>query len=176
MRIELLFALSGLLVAPVWLLMIGLPGLALTRAVLGSPWVLLPLPLLYTVLLIANWPLWIYLIENPTLTGLAVVLGSPMGALIAWVHLLALDLFVGRWIYLDSQDRGMASLAVVPVLWLTLLAGPIGLMLYLVVRPLAGPTEPAAEREQPGPSMAPPPGSPTGVRKPTPGGGGAKPL
>ena len=105
MRLELLFGLSVLLVAPFWLLMIGLPGLALTRAVLRSPWGLLPLPLLYTVLLIANWPLLLYLIDNPTLTGLAVGLGWADGALIAWIHVLALDLFVGSWIYLDSQDR-----------------------------------------------------------------------
>src|SRR5579871_5891381 len=106
MRIDLFFALSALLVAPFWLLMIGLPGLSLTRAVIASPWVLLPLPLLYTILLIANWPLMLYLIEHPTLTGLAVVFGEPPGALIAWVHVLALDLFVGRWIYLDGLDRG----------------------------------------------------------------------
>jgi hypothetical protein len=142
-----------------------------------SPWGLLPLPLLYTVLLIANGPLLLYLAENPTLTGLAVVLGWADGALIAWVHVLALDLFVGRWVYLDSQDRHIPSLAVVPVLWLTLLAGPMGLLLYLMVRPLAEPGEPAAELEQPVANPAAPAGRPAaGIRQPPTAGGGAKTL
>jgi hypothetical protein len=162
MPIEFLFTLSALVVAPFWLLMIGLPGFRFTQVVLRSPWVLLPLPLLYTVLLVAHGDRFVYLVVDPTLHGLMQVLGSPAGALIAWVHVLAFDLFVGRWIYLDSQDRGVASLAVVPVLWLTLLVGPVGLLAYLVLRPLIQPAE-----EPTPPPVAGPPSPP--IPKPPPG-------
>ena len=146
--VEPLFLLSILLVFPFWLLMIGVPQWSVTRAVLGSPLVLLPLLLLYLVVLALNWPLLVYLIEDPTLTRLAVVLGEHEGALLAWMHLLAFDCFVGRWIYLDSQEQGLHFMIIVPVLWATLLLGPLGLLLYLMVRSL--PIRPAE----------PPPGPP----------------
>jgi hypothetical protein len=47
------------------------------------------------------WPV----VSRPTLNGVAALLGLPVGATIAWVHFLAFDLFVGRWVYLDSQER-----------------------------------------------------------------------
>lgn len=176
MKIELLFALSALLVAPFWLLMLGLPGLPLTRAVLSSPWVLLPLPLLYTVLLIANGRLLFELIERPTFIGLALVLSDPAGVLIAWVHLLALDFFVGRWIYLDSRERGIPSFAALPLLWLAMLAGPLGLLLYLIIRSLPSPVAPAAGSEPAPPSQASSASSASGIRKPAVPGAGPKTL
>jgi Domain of unknown function (DUF4281) len=176
MTIELFFGLSALVVAPFWLMMIGLPSLSLTRTVINSPLILLPLPLLYTVLLVANWGLVLYLIDHPTLTGLAVTLYTPAGALIAWVHVLALDLFVGRWIYLDSRDRRIPALGVVPVLWLTLLAGPAGLMFYLLFRPLVPPPKPAANQAESIPSIAASAPSPASMRKPAAPGTGQKTL
>ena len=48
-------------------------------------------------------------VPRPELSGIAALLGSPVGATIAWMHFLAFDLFVGRWIYLDSRERGIAA-------------------------------------------------------------------
>jgi hypothetical protein len=62
------------------------------------------------------------------------MLGSPEGATIAWVHFLAFDLFVGRWIYLDARNRELPWWATSPLLFLTLMLGPIGLLAYLLVR------------------------------------------
>jgi hypothetical protein len=76
------------------------------------------------------WPT----ISRPTLGGIAALLGSPAGATVAWVHFLAFDLFVGRWIYLDSQDRQISAWLMAPVLFLTLMLGPAGFLLYLIVR------------------------------------------
>ncbi len=51
-----------------------------------------------------------------------------------WIHYLVFDLFVGAWEVRDARRRGVNHLAVVPCLLLTLLLGPIGLMLYLAIR------------------------------------------
>ena len=71
---------------------------------------------------------------NPTLDGIAGLLGTPAGAAVGWVHFLAFDLFVGRWAYLDSRERGISAWLVSPTLFFVFMAGPLGLLLYLAVR------------------------------------------
>jgi len=76
------------------------------------------------------------IVADPRLDTVAPLLATPAGATIAWVHLLAFDVFVGRWIYLDAADRGVHPLATAPVLGLTLLFGPAGFLTYLGLRSL----------------------------------------
>ena len=45
--------------------------------------------------------------------------------------MIAFDLFVGRWACLDSRERGIPALVMAPVLLLTILLGPLGLLVYL---------------------------------------------
>ena len=61
-----------------------------------------------------------------------------------WIHFLAFDLFIGTWIARDSVERGVNGLLVVPCLALTLLFGPAGLLLYVLLR-LAFGRRPKAE-------------------------------
>src|SRR6266478_7390792 len=136
-NVTLLFRLSNLLVLPFWALMILLPRWRWTACILRSPFVSAAPALLYAALVLPRldtiWPA----IARPTLNGVAALLGSPEGATIAWVHFLAFDLFVGRWIFLDSQERRLSPLLMAPVLFLTLMLGPFGFLIYLVLRALA---------------------------------------
>jgi hypothetical protein len=142
---DLVIAAGSLFVLPFWLLMIGLPSWSGTRRLMASPLTLLPLPLLYAALMGVYgryiFTLLVRMLDDPhgsIVNVLADILGTPEGTAIAWMHLLAFDLFVGRWEYLDSQERGINPLAMPLVLWVTLLAGPAGLLLYLLLRPLLG--------------------------------------
>jgi len=131
---DLLFRAGNLLVLPIWALMILLPRWRWTARIMRSPLVSAAPALVYAVPVLprlgAIWPV----VSRPTLPGVAALLASPAGATIAWVHFLAFDLFVGRWIYLDSQERRISSWLMAPVLFLTLMLGPAGFLLYLVVR------------------------------------------
>lgn len=51
-----------------------------------------------------------------------------------WLHYLAFDLFVGAWIVGDGLKRGVPRLLILPCLPLTFLAGPAGLLLFLLLR------------------------------------------
>jgi len=51
-----------------------------------------------------------------------------------WLHYLAFDLFVGSWIAADGFERCIPALLILPCLPLTFLFGPLGLLLYLVLR------------------------------------------
>jgi hypothetical protein len=69
-----------------------------------------------------------------SLDAVAALFRSPGNLLAGWVHYLAFDLFVGRWIVDDAQARQVPRLAVLPCLVLTFLFGPVGLLLHFALR------------------------------------------
>jgi len=129
-----LFRISNLLVLPFWALMIVAPGWRWTGRIIRSPYVIAASAGLYLALVVPRFAEIWTAVARPTLVGIATLLGSRVGATIAWSHFLAFDLFVGRWIYLEAQQRRMSALLVSPVLFLTLMVGPVGFLLYLFLR------------------------------------------
>lgn len=73
-----------------------------------------------------------------SLQGVATLFTVDGLLLAGWIHYLAFDLFVGSWEVEDAQARGVPHLAVIPCLAATLMAGPLGLALYLGVRSVSG--------------------------------------
>jgi hypothetical protein len=69
-----------------------------------------------------------------SVAGLKPFFRSDGGIVVGWTHYLALDLFTGLWIARDADHKGFARLTQAPILLLTFLAGPFGLLVYLVVR------------------------------------------
>jgi len=128
------FDASFLLVAPFWLLMIALPGWRVTQRVVASPWIAAPAAALYLALVLPGLPGVLGAVSSPSLEAIAPMLGTPEGATVAWVHFLAFDLFVGRWLYLDARARGITPWVTSPLLFLTLMLGPTGLLGHLLVR------------------------------------------
>jgi Domain of unknown function (DUF4281) len=132
-----LFQITFLVAAPFWLLMIVLPHWSWTKRIIASPWIVLPPVLIYGGLVAASFGDVLPAVTQPTLEGIRELLGSADGAAAGWAHFIAFDLFVGRWAYLDGRERGMSALVAAPVLVLTILLGPLGLLLHLLVRPKA---------------------------------------
>jgi hypothetical protein len=128
------FQASFILVAPFWFLMVFLPHWQWSKRIINSPFIIAPAALLYAILVLPLIGDVLPAVMNPTLDGVAALLASEAGATIGWVHFLAFDLFVGRWAYLDSQKRGISAWLMAPILYFTLMLGPIGFLLYLLVR------------------------------------------
>lgn len=78
-----------------------------------------------------------------TLKGVVEMFANPNVVFIGWVHYIAFDLLVGRGICMDSVSRGASTvfhvLVVIPSLFLTLMAGPAGFLLYAIIRTIALP-------------------------------------
>ena len=72
-----------------------------------------------------------------TLEGISEALGNKPGALGAWSHMLALDLFTGAWIYRQCLRLGAPAWVRIPALFFTLMTGPFGLLLFLIWRLVA---------------------------------------
>ncbi|MCW5676237.1 MAG: DUF4281 domain-containing protein [Xanthobacteraceae bacterium] len=58
--------------------------------------------------------------------------------LAGWVHYLAFDLFVGAWIARDASRSGVSRWFMIPVLPLTFLFGPAGLLLFQGIKAVFG--------------------------------------
>ena len=66
--------------------------------------------------------------------GIRGLFASDGGIVIGWTHYLAFDLFVGLWIAKDADNKRFSRLVQLPFLVVTLMAGPIGLVAWLVTR------------------------------------------
>ena len=69
-----------------------------------------------------------------SIEGLRALFMSDGGIVLGWTHYLAFDLFVGLWIARDADTKGFGRWVQLPALFLTLMAGPIGLLIWLIVR------------------------------------------
>lgn len=66
--------------------------------------------------------------------GLKAMFASRGAIVVGWTHYLAFDLFVGLWIARDADTRGVGRLVQAPILFATFMAGPIGLLAWLLLR------------------------------------------
>ena len=132
---EILFYLSNFMVMPFWALMIFVPHGSWTKRMMASLWVIVPSAVLYLVMVVPNL-IYIFssLASRPTAAGVAALMSDPLAATISWTHFLVIDLFVGRWIYLDSRERSLSAWIVSPILFITYNFSPIGFLFYLVAR------------------------------------------
>jgi hypothetical protein len=69
-----------------------------------------------------------------SLSDVSMLFQSPWMLLAGWVHYLAFDLFVGAWIARDAENHGVSRWLVIPVMPVTLLFGPMGLVAWLIIR------------------------------------------
>ena len=69
-----------------------------------------------------------------SLSGVVSLFKSPRAVLAGWIHFLAFDLMVGLYIVTDAARLGITHWWLLPALFLTLMFGPAGLLLYLVIR------------------------------------------
>jgi hypothetical protein len=118
-----------------WVLLIGAPRWRLTTGLVSSGAWSLGLAGVYTVLILSHY-LGSHASEGgfESLPQVATLFRDPWMLLAGWVHYLCFDLAVGAWASRDAQRRGVPHLLLVPALVLTFLLGPVGLLLYSLIR------------------------------------------
>jgi hypothetical protein len=127
-----LFLILNLVLHPAWALLVFAPRWRLTQRLVQSVVLPVALGLFYLVMVLTvDWPEGA---GGHNLQAAMKIFATPWGTLAAWVHYMAFDLFVGAWEVRDAIRRKVPHLAVVPCLVLTLMYGPAGFLLYLVIR------------------------------------------
>ncbi|WP_410876721.1 ABA4-like family protein [Nocardia sp. A7] len=132
-----LFDLSFFVTVPFWALMIFAPTWRWTRTIIASPWIMsAPLVVWAIVAIPVLGAMWA-LVTSPSLDAITAATADPAVLTALWAQILAWDLFLGRWIYLDSRDRNIHPLLMGPLLVGTILLSPIVFPIYLLVREVA---------------------------------------
>lgn len=69
-----------------------------------------------------------------TLDGVMGLFTNKTAVTAGWVHYLAFDLLTGIWIKKNADKYGISHWVLIPCLFFTFMMGPVGLLMYLVVR------------------------------------------
>lgn len=129
---DLLFAIASFSPGIVWLSFFFAPRHHYTR--LAADLLITILAALYCLTLIPDLTSLIPMIANPTLPNIQTLLTSPYGTAVGWTHFVIADVWMGKWITLDSVKLGFKFWIRIPVLFVTVLFGPLGFVLYLILR------------------------------------------
>jgi flagellar biosynthesis protein FliQ len=68
------------------------------------------------------------------LDGLYSMFANEALLLVFWLHFLAISLFTGAWLIRDSKRYFIPKIITIPSLILTYFSGPIGLVIYWLIR------------------------------------------
>ena len=128
-----LFLICNYAVMPAWLLLAFFPHHKLTQILVHAVWIPCLLGPVY---------IWALFFGPPaaegagfgSLQGVMLLFQSPHALLGGWVHYLVFDLFVGAWIVRDAKRQGINHWFTLPIIFLTLMTGPVGLFLYCLLR------------------------------------------
>ncbi len=133
-RLETLFSLCGIMAMLGWAGLALLPGQKMVVEVIARMVIPALIGLVYIVVMVTHMG------DSPegggfgSLAEVKTLFAVDALLLGGWVHYLAFDLFVGSWEVTDSRKNGVHRLLVLPCLALTFMAGPAGLVLYLIIR------------------------------------------
>ncbi len=132
MNAETLFSIANTTALIGWILLAVAPRWSWTRWLVISGTIPLLLAAAYLVLIV----LFFGASDGgfDSLANVMKLFSSPNVVLAAWIHYLAFDLFVGSWEVRDAQKSGVSHWFVIPCLVFTFLLGPIGFLLYHIVR------------------------------------------
>jgi hypothetical protein len=136
--VEMVYLWLNLGVLPFWFILIIFPKSQICKVFITSIFPIFILSLAYTYLLyisyindyefFKNFELYLGLSEISNLFE------NQSFLILFWVHFLAMNLFCGSWMVNDSQMFGMNKFLVSIPLIITYLIGPIGIVIYWIIR------------------------------------------
>ena len=126
------FSICSSIVLPGWLLLILAPRWTWTERIITG---------VIIVLLAATYSYFIFQIFTAdtfqsfgSLKGVMQLFTNEKAVLAGWIHYLAFDLMVGLFEVKNAQKHHINHLFIIPCLFLTFMLGPVGLLLFLLIR------------------------------------------
>ena len=125
-------------ILPLWLMLIIIPNSKFTQFFVNS--IIVPLILSATYIyiiyqsILMNEPIFDFFKLYLSLDNLYTLFATESFLLVFWLHFLALNLFLGSWISRDGIKYNMPRSLVFLPLILVYFTGPLGLVLYWIIR------------------------------------------
>ena len=131
---ETVFKLANTLVLPQWLLMAFAPRWGVTKWLMNTYLIPVCLAVIYVIYLFAGGPVDFAAFGSlPGVKNLFAT-GADGVMLAGWVHYLAFDLVAGTFIVRDAQEKAIPHGLIVIPLFCCFMLGPVGLLLYWLIR------------------------------------------
>jgi len=132
MTTEQIFSICNTMVLPGWLLLIFFPAWKFTQHIITG---------IIITLLAITYAYFVFSNIKPsdlqsfsTLKGVMSLFTNETGVLAGWIHYLAFDLMTGLFIANNAMKHNVNRLLVVPCLLFCFMLGPVGLLLYFIIR------------------------------------------
>lgn len=127
------FSMVNMIAMPMWILMIFLSRWKVTRFLIDFKVIPLLLSIIYAIYIIQSL-LNDGQMDFGSLSAVMVLFTEENAVLAGWVHYLAFDLLIGMWILDQNKELGIHQALIAPCLALTFLFGPIGFLLFIVIK------------------------------------------
>ena len=125
------FWFSSVFIFPLWVLMWFLPKHELTHKIVGDVRIcVIPLVASYALLLLPNAADVLVTLgsQMPTPEVVVELFASEEMVILAWLHFLVMDTFIGRYIWMRMIAAGRPIQVSMPILVTCMMMGPIGLL------------------------------------------------
>ncbi len=127
------FSMSNTTALLMWVLLIFLPKWKATRFLIDYKVVPILLSIIYAVYIIQAIQIG-GMMDFGSLSSVMALFTEENAVLAGWVHYLAFDLLVGMWILDQNKIHKIHHLLIVPCLLGAFMFGPIGFLLFIIIK------------------------------------------
>ena len=127
------FSIASMITMPMWILMIFLSKWKVTRFLIDFKIIPLALTLIYAIYIFQAIQIG-GMMDFGSLKSVMALFTEENAVLAGWVHYLAFDLLIGMWMLDQNKELKINQLLIAPCLFLTFMLGPIGFLLFIIIK------------------------------------------
>lgn len=133
MTADTVFSIANTSALPMWLLMVALPKWKVTRFLVDFRVLPILLSLIYITYIALSFRSGSSF-DFGSLESVMSLFTEKEAVLAGWIHYLAFDLLVGMWMLDKNRELGIHPLLMVPCLLGAFMFGPLGFLLFTLIR------------------------------------------
>ena len=127
------FSIASMITMPMWILMIFLSKWKVTRFLIDFKIIPLALTFIYAIYIFQAIQTG-GMMDFGSLKSVMALFTEENAVLAGWVHYLAFDLLIGMWMLDQNKELKINQLLIAPCLFLTFMLGPIGFLLFIIIK------------------------------------------
>lgn len=128
-----MFSIAGMLVMPMWVLMMFLPKWKGTQVLIKFKIIPILLSLVYAIYIYQALQIG-GMMDFGSLASVKELFTEDNAVLAGWVHYLAFDLLIGMWMLEENSKLNIHQFLLAPCLFATFMFGPLGYLLFTILR------------------------------------------